>query len=358
MATVITNLLSAIPIFGQDLVELIWNPLEYNKNNLFFEIYTQYLKIKTTLIISSFNTYDACSINSWILPTIGNINWTKVRKEINFSEEDKLKLKDIPFEYLGRLAGIIDGDGYISIVASDALRKYATIKLTIMLTHSDLQMLEEIVKTLGIGRINGPYKNLKGLDIVSLTFNKTELQQVLFPLFIIHRIFFLTLERRKQYEKAIYLMVNNLIKMSDIPESLTLLKETDSKYIEDIPINKEDYLILPFFKSWLVGFTISEGSFLIKNNLDASFQLKQRTYAGDNLFSAIQLKFNSTRKITIENEKYAQFAVSSKKDIQTVLDFFSSPDNPTLLGNKLIQYNNWINYLKDSKRYGKLKFYS
>jgi hypothetical protein len=28
---------------------------------------------------------------------------------------------------------------------------------------------------------------------------------------------------------------------------------------------------------WVVGFSISEGSFLIKSNLDACFQLKQRT---------------------------------------------------------------------------------
>jgi hypothetical protein len=38
---------------------------------------------------------------------------------------------------------------------------------------------------------------------------------------------------------------------------------------------------------------------------------------------------------------YAQFSVSSKKDIPpngTVIDFFSSAINPPLLGNKLIQY--------------------
>jgi hypothetical protein len=47
--------------------------------------------------------------------------------------------------------------------------------------------------------------------------------------------------------------------------------------------------------------------------------------------------------------------VSSKKDIQTVINFFSCPGN-TLLGNKLIQYKNWISHLKKSNRYGSLNF--
>jgi hypothetical protein len=50
------------------------------------------------------------------------------------------------------------------------------------------------------------------------------------------------------------------------------------------------------------------------------------------------LLFNTTTKITIDKNKYAQFAVSSKKDIQTVINFFSFSNNPLLLGNKLIQY--------------------
>jgi len=49
------------------------------------------------------------------------------------------------------------------------------------------------------------------------------------------------------------------------------------------------------------------------------------------------------------------FQCHLKKDIQTVINFFSCPGN-TLLGNKLIQYNNWISNLKKSNRYGSLNF--
>jgi hypothetical protein len=96
----------------------------------------------------------------------------------------------IPISFLGKLAGIIDGDGYISVVnvASDSLRKFASISLLITLIHTELPLLILIKDTLGIGRIVGPYKNPKGEDTISLIFNKTELQQVLFPLFIYHGI--------------------------------------------------------------------------------------------------------------------------------------------------------------------------
>jgi hypothetical protein len=105
-------------------------------------------------------------------------------------------------------------------------------------------MLTNIKNTLGIGRINGPYKNSKGEFTVSLTFSKTELQLILFPLFFYHGIFFLTLERRLQISKAIFLMETGLNKMSDLPLIIPL-----STYLPSLPINGLDYLKLSFFKS-------------------------------------------------------------------------------------------------------------
>jgi len=328
-ATVITNLLSAIPVFGQDLVELIWT-------------------LKLCIFI-------CCSVGiiKFIyfagLESIGKINWSKVRGVKPTTSEDSKRLLAIPISFLGKLAGIIDGDGYIRVVASDSLRKFASISLLITLIHTELPLLILIKDTLGIGRIVGPYKNPKGEDTISLIFNKTELQQVLFPLFIYHGIFFLTYDRRAQYAKAIFLMEQGWTKMYDLP----LLSETiKSKFIFSLPNSPLGYLNLPFFTFWVVGFSISEGSFLIKSNLDACFQLKQRTHI--DLFEAFRILFNTTRKIT-NDSNYSQFSVSSKKDIQTVINFFSCPGN-TLLGNKLIQYNNWISNLKKSNRYGSLNF--
>ena len=181
-ATVITNLLSAIPVFGQDLVELIW--IEGTNDTILHSI---------TFTNVLYNNHKET------LTPIGQINWGKVRGINPLTSSDKEHLLKIPLSYLARLAGIIDGDGYIAVVASDATRKYASIFLKITLIYTELYLLKDIIKTLGIGRISGPYRNNKGQDIVSLTINKTELQQVLFPLFFHHGIFFLTSVRITQY---------------------------------------------------------------------------------------------------------------------------------------------------------------
>ena len=65
---------------------------------------------------------------------------------------------------------------------------------------------------------------------------------------------------------------------------------------------------------------MSEGSFFVKNNNDGCFQLKQRIHVM--LFEAFKLVFNTSRKIDIEKGMYNQFSVSSKVDIQKVINFF------------------------------------
>ena len=166
-----------------------------------------------------------------------------------------------------------------------------------------------------------------------------------------HGIYFLTEARRDQYKKAIYVMTTGVTKISEIPSVLP----NNLPYLYELPKTPLDYVSLPFFTYWLVGFTISEGSFFIKSNNDASFQLKQRVHI--TLFEAFKLLFNTTRKINIENDIYAQFAVSSKKDIQTVINLFSNGiAGNMLMGVKLDQYNRWFNNLKNSKRYSDLNY--
>ena len=83
------------------------------------------------------------------------------------------------------------------------------------------------------------------------------------------------------------------------------------------------------------------GSFFIKMNNDGCFQLKQRVHS--NLFEAFKLIFGGSiesltnRKIDTANN-YNQFGVSSKSDIQTVINFFSFQGLHPLIGLKYIQY--------------------
>lgn len=81
---------------------------------------------------------------------------------------------------------------------------------------------------------------------------------------------------------------------------------------------------------------MAEGSFLIKNNCDGCFQIKQRVH--NILFEAFKLVFETNRKIHTDKHKYNQFSVSSKSDIQRVVNFFSFSGHHPLIGLKGIQY--------------------
>jgi hypothetical protein len=67
--------------------------------------------------------------------------------------------------------------------------------------------------------------------------------------------------------------------------------------------------------------------------------------------------FNTTRKIDTTNN-FNQFGVSSKSDIQTVINFFSFEGLHPLIGLKYIQYMKWLNNLQNSTmpRYSKLHY--
>jgi hypothetical protein len=327
-ATVITNLLSAIPWIGVDFVEF--------KNFIF--------NLNSLLIISCLIYYIKHGVNKYFLimsnlNTIGSVNVKGLRGQKTRSEEDKAYALNIPYSFLSMLMGLIDGDGYISITNSNG---YIRIQLIISLDISELNLLNYIQSVLKIGRVN-VYPNFNN---VKYTISRVDLQEILFPLIIFHNLFFLTDTRRSQFNLAFYILQNNLNMFSNI----TNLKVPS---FNTLPTTALDYTLLPFFLNWIVGFTISEGSFYNKNNGDFCFSLRQRSHF--NLFEAFKIVFNTQVKIYNDTE-YLMFVVSSKKDIQTVVNFFSSSNLHPLLGNKLIQYNKWLEGLKNSTRYCNIQF--
>lgn len=325
MATVITNLLSAIPFFGQDLVELN------------YKFYTELNKIL------NINAIDIYITNITVLPAIGKIT-TQALKKGRKLRLDKSEYLSLPSQFIYFLVGLIDGDGYIQIVKTT--KGFIAIKLIIALHLNDLSTLEYINSVLKIGKItiNKDIKN----PICKLIINKTDLQEIIFPLLIHHYIFFLTTNRRAQFDLALYILQKDIKHFKDIPN----FEKIPTFF--NLPKKAEEYLQLNFFKNWLVGFTNAEGSFFIKKNKDGCFQLKQKIHT--DLFNAFKLLFDTQRKIIIEKEKYLQFSVSSKTDIQKVINFFSFSGLHPLVGLKNIQYLKWLTDLKNSDRYANLKF--
>ena len=316
MATVITNLLSAIPVFGQDLVESTY---------------------VTGCLIYEGNILP-------LLATIGTVSTQALKKGRKLRCNDKKEYLTIPYKFIAFLVGLIDGDGYIQITKTT--KGYIEIKLTICLSLEDISSLEYIYSVLKIGKLQ-IYRDLKN-PICKLVISKTDLQEVIFPLLIHHKIYFLTESRRAQFDLCMHILKNDLKLFNQISNY------NDVPTIFDLPKTASEYLSLPFFTNWLVGFTNAEGSFCIKQNNDACFQLKQRIHV--QLFEAFKLLFKTNRNISIEMGKYAQFSVSSKTDIQTVIDFFSFSGLHSLIGLKYIQYLKWITSLQNSYRYKNLNF--
>lgn len=66
--------------------------------------------------------------------------------------------------------------------------------------------------------------------------------------------------------------------------------------------------------------------------------------------------FSTNRSITVDKFGYMQLGMSSKKDIQSVINFFSFSDLHPLVGLKATQYQAWLSDLRNSSRYKNLNF--
>lgn len=316
--------MSAIPWIGQDIVESKIH-LEYLKHSLLF--------ILVLLMLIQFNTVKC-------LPKIGITNPKSRSNKSNWLSE--AEYLSIPSSFLGFLAGVIDGDGFIGITKSQ--KGFVSFNLVISIHLDDIALLNYIQSVLKIGKIY-TYTNRKS-PTARLIFNKTELQEVFFPLLLYHGIFFLTKTRRMQFNMAMHILNKDIKNYSELPKVAPV--------IQKLPTSAEGYVSLSFFKNWIVGFVVAEGSFFIKSNNEGCFQVKQRLHIL--LFDALKLIFNTTRKITSDKSLHSQFSVSSKADIQNVINFFSFSGQHPLVGLKAIQYSAWLDKLRSSERYGKLNF--
>jgi len=132
-------------------------------------------------------------------------------------------------------------DGYISI--NKTTKGYIEINLTISLDIKDMDMLNFIKNTLKIGRINTYLKSGRP-NTVKYIINRTDLQEIFFPLLFHHNLFFLTSTRRLQFAaegRAMYVILNGIQQFEEIPNIVP-------SYFS-LPINSSDYLELTFFKN-------------------------------------------------------------------------------------------------------------
>ena len=92
-ATVITNMLSAIPWIGQDFVQF--------KHILFLVLFIFFSLSNNT--------------EKEYIPTIGVVNTKALRNKKACTLEDKQVYKNITPRFMAKFIGLVDGDGYIKV---------------------------------------------------------------------------------------------------------------------------------------------------------------------------------------------------------------------------------------------------
>jgi LAGLIDADG endonuclease len=338
LATVITNLLSAIPWLGKSLVEFVWGGLytdEPHRGDTMLKI----LLIAGTSPILGF-AYDL------FLYTISIIN-VKIAKtwrqsagvrSIHTSEaSQRLHAGDLIYAYL---VGLYEGDGYFALRKKG---KYLTYELGIELSIRDVQLIYKIKKILGIGIVSFRKRNEN--DMVALRIrNKEHLKKFIIPIFDKYPML-----SNKQYD---YLRFKNAL-LSGVLYSKDLPAYTRSME----PVNSEvSILNKEYFSAWLVGFIEAEGCFSIympklfkdKNYLTASFDLAQKD--GLILLQAIRKYLSFSTTVYIDNTNCSKLKVSGIRSIENIIKFLNKAP-VKLMGYKKLQYILWIKQLRNIPRY-------
>lgn len=260
---------------------------------------------------------------------IGKIDYRR-RKRLSFSPEDKLYYNTVSNSFLAMFVGFVDGDGYISVNRDSG--GYMAVCLVISLHPRDTELLNYMKSVLKIGTVRLDAST----NTIKYTIYQTDLQMILFPLLLERNIFFLTNTRQEQYLKAL------------------LEFNASSDYLSpSYPSLANEYLRLPFFRDWVVGFTMAEGSFYSKARGEHCYSLRQRKH--HELFQALKLLFNASRKVE-DDGLYNKLAICSAKDVANVVHFFSFSGLHPLMGYKKVQYDAWIRRIRKLPRFSKIKF--
>lgn len=182
----------------------------------------------------------------------------------------------------------------------------------------------------------------EGRNQVRVIFSKQDLVTVVLPLIKKFNLNFLTFQRVKQFALVNYILENSITHWNDV-----------NFYVPEFSVIPANELVkLNFFADWLVGFTIAEGSFGIKANGKAFYQLRQTGENNLDLLKAACLLITGREAYSMKPDSVNsyQLSLSSKIDLQKEAElvfFFSSSNIHSLYGYKLIQYIRWLIALKN-----------
>lgn len=343
MATVITNLLSAIPVFGQDIVELIWGGFSLNLTE---EPYNSDIVLKNLLNAGTFLTPQSRGIifRYCYIPNIHVKNLITMKKPAGirnksyFEVPQRLNAGDLIF---AMLVGLIEGDGWFGISKNG---KYLIYEFGIEVALRDVQLIYKVKDLLGIGTVFFREKEGRSKTVFLRVRNKSHLINVILPIFDKYPLL-----SNKQYD---YLRFREALL-----KGIIYFEDLDTNYIRPThPLNSVESIIsVPYFKAWLVGFIEAEGCFSIykpteRNSMVASFDIAQTD--GEILILAICKYLSFSQKVYRDKTNSFMIKVSSVRSVENVIKFMQKAP-VKLMGHKKLQYLLWLKELRHITRYTK-----
>lgn len=350
-ATVITNLMSAIPWVGQDIVEFLWGGLcRIAKDG------PHYGDVVLKILLNAGKSPNLGFAYVFFLILISIIcvkiamTWRQsagVRSIHTSQASQRLHAEDLRYAYL---VGLFEGDGYFSISKKG---KYLAYELGIELSIKDVQLIYKVKSLLGVGVVSFrkrkqivPHKSeIVLLDMVALKIrDKNHLKKFILPIFDKYPMF-----SNKQYDYLRFKngLLSDIIYSKDLPEYIR----------SNVALNTIESIInTSYFSAWLVGFIEAEGCFSIyklENNKDylvASFDISQTH--GEIIISAIRKYLSFTTAIYVDKNDCSKLKVTSVRSIENIIKFIHKAP-VKLLGNKKLQYLLWIKQLRTIPRYYK-----
>ena len=336
MATVITNLMSAIPWIGQDIVEFLWGGLYTDEPHCGDVVLKILLNAGKSPNLGF--AYDLFLISISIIYVKIAMTWRQSAgvRSIHTSEaSQRLHAEDLTYAYL---VGLYEGEGYFTITKKG---KYLTYELGIELSIKDVQLIYKIKALLGIGVVS--FRKINEIEMVTLRIrDKNHLKNFIIPIFDKYPMF-----SNKQYDYLRFksALLSGIIYSQDLPE-YTRSSE---------PLNSiESIMDKSYFPAWLVGFIEAEGSFSVYklkkdgDYLIASFDIAQKD--GDILISAIRKYLSFTTAIYLDKTNCSKLKVGSVRSVENVIKFLHNAP-VKLMGNKRLQYLLWIKQLRTIPRY-------
>lgn len=343
-ATVITNLISAIPWIGQDIVEFIWGGLYTDEPLIREDMLKILLNAKIPPIF----------VLGYVWPLKIHVKKPKsrgqsagVRGLSTLRASQRLNAEDLIYAYL---VGLFEGDGYFNVSKKG---KYFQCELGIELSIKDVQLIYKIKDLLGVGVVG--FREKKGeIKMVYLRVRKKyHLINKILPIFDKYPLFS---DKQFDYLRLREVILSNYVYYEDLPKytrpELAALSTTRAKLASSI----ESIMNASYFSSWLVGFIEAEGCFSVyiiqkpeKGYHVASFDISQTR--GEILILAIRKYLSLTPLPYKDKTNNFKLKVTSVRSLENIIKFLNKAP-VKLLGNKKLKYILWIKQLRKISRYG------